>query len=67
MVKINVFPKSPNALVIKHPTDGPLRAEGSSWEYDGFTARLLVDGEITTDDPEIQPPPPDVGEPQPPT
>jgi hypothetical protein len=54
MVKILVKPKSPNALKIVHPTDGPLYAEGSSWDLDGFTSRMLIDGEITSDDPLVK-------------
>lgn len=54
MAKITVYPLAPNSLVIVHPSDGPLYPTGSSWDEDGFTCRMLVDGEITTDQSQSQ-------------
>lgn len=50
MAKITVYPTKENALNIRHPIDGPLRATGSAWEQDGFTARMLSDGAVTQDE-----------------
>lgn len=48
MAKIQVYAKKASALNIKHPVDGPLRADGSGmWDEDGFTFRRLRDGAIT--------------------
>lgn len=49
MSKIMVYPTHQNALVIAHPSDGPLSDQGSLWQHDGFTARMLTDGAVTTD------------------
>lgn len=48
MTKIMVYPTAQNSLVIRHPIDGQLKAEGSKWEQDGFTARMLTDGAVTS-------------------
>jgi hypothetical protein len=48
-MKTKVYPTSASSLVIAHPIDGKLRAEGSDWEADGFTARMLTDGAVTDD------------------
>jgi hypothetical protein len=48
-MKTKVYPTAENSLVIKHPIDGPLKVEGSDWEVDGFTCRMLVDNAITSD------------------
>jgi hypothetical protein len=50
-MKVKVYPLSVNALKIRHPTDGPLKVTGSEWENDGFTARMLTDGEVTLEAP----------------
>lgn len=48
---VKVFPMSKNALNIIHPETGyKLSADGSTWPEDGFTARMLSDGEVTTDE-----------------
>ena len=45
--RIAVLPAAPAYVgVLKHPIDGPLKAEGSLWTYDGFTCRMLTDGAI---------------------
>lgn len=46
-MKIKVYPTSDASLNIKHPADGPLKASGSEWTYDGFTCRMLSDGAVT--------------------
>lgn len=46
---VQVWPMSKNALVLKHPEGIQLRAEGSHWPEDGFTARMIADGEVTPD------------------
>lgn len=48
-MKTKVYPTAENSLVIRHPIDGPLKAEGSDWEVDGFTCRMLVDNALTSD------------------
>lgn len=66
-MKTKVYPTGENSLVIKHPIDGPLKVEGSDWEVDGFTCRMLVDRALTSDQSEAwkpaapakAPPPPD--------
>jgi hypothetical protein len=49
MAKITVYPTKASALNIKHPIDGQLKAAGSQWENDGFTARMLSDKAVTTE------------------
>lgn len=48
-MKIKVFPVHENSHVLVHPVDGKISDEGSMWEDDGFTGRLLRDNEVTTD------------------
>jgi hypothetical protein len=48
MAKITVYATKQSAFNIVHPTDGALKSGGSSWENDGFTARMLSDGALTT-------------------
>jgi hypothetical protein len=52
MAKIRVYPTHVNALNVKHPIDGALKHGGSDWESDGFTARMLTDGSVTTNESE---------------
>jgi hypothetical protein len=47
MAKITVYPTKESALNIKHPSSGLLKLEGSQWEMDGFTARMLCDEAVT--------------------
>ena len=42
--RIRVFP---GRVAVSHPTGGPVRARGSLWPNDGFTARRIADGDIT--------------------
>jgi hypothetical protein len=49
MAKIKVYPTHENAGAIRHPVDGPLNDDGSMWEEDGFTGRMLADNAVTTD------------------
>ncbi len=56
-MKRKVFATHPNALNIAHPMDGKLRPDGSFWEDDGFTARMLADGAVTEEDPAKTTPP----------
>lgn len=49
MPKIKVYPTHENCHVLIHPTDGKLSDEGSLWEYDPFTARLLDTNDLTRD------------------
>lgn len=49
MAKIKVYPVHENCFVLVHPQDGRISDEGSMWEDDGFTGRLLRDNEVTTD------------------
>lgn len=68
-MKTKVYPTGETSLVIKHPIDGPLKIEGSDWEVDGFTCRMLSDHAVTSDQNEAwkatpakappPPPPPD--------
>jgi hypothetical protein len=60
-MKTKVHATHPNSLNIAHPIDGKLKPEGSHWEDDGFTARMIADGAVTTDPPKVavKPPPPD--------
>jgi hypothetical protein len=50
-MKTKVYPATENALIIEHPIDGKLKPEGSDWEVDGFTCRMLADREITSEPP----------------
>ena len=45
--KVMVFAVKPSVIGLRHPIDGPLKPEGSLWELDGFTARMLTDGLVT--------------------
>lgn len=47
-MKTKVYPTTEVSLVLRHPIDGPLKAEGSDWEVDGFTCRMLVDRAVTS-------------------
>lgn len=47
-MKTKVYPTGASSMAIKHPIDGQLKIEGSEWEVDGFTARMLVDRAITS-------------------
>jgi len=47
MAKITVYPTKASALNVKHPTEGQLKIDGSSWTLDGFTSRLISDGILT--------------------
>ena len=49
---VKVWPLSgKNALNIIHPeTNVKLRPEGSVWPLDGFTSRMISDGEVTVDE-----------------
>jgi hypothetical protein len=38
-----------NCHVLAHPIDGKISDEGSDWEDDAFTGRLIDTNEITTD------------------
>lgn len=49
MPAIKVYPTHEAALDVRHPVSGPLSDEGSLWEHDAFTARLLSDNAVTTD------------------
>lgn len=51
MSLIKVYPTHPNALNISHPASGKLSEEGSMWLDDSFTARMLTDGAVTTEEP----------------
>jgi hypothetical protein len=46
-----VYPAHANAMNVKHPSHGALRDDGEpvEWEKDGFWARMITDGTITTD------------------
>lgn len=46
---VKVVPKDDNIRkLLKHPTAGMMRAEGSSdWPDDSFTARRVADGDVT--------------------
>lgn len=45
---MRVYPTTGIALIIKHPhSPFVLTHEGVDWPDDGFTARMLSDGEIT--------------------
>ena len=46
---VKVVPKNDDIRkLLKHPTAGALRAEGSSdWPDDSFTARRVADGDVT--------------------
>jgi hypothetical protein len=46
---IKVFPMVANAMLLKHPTAGALKAEGSDWPEDGYTFRMLSDEAVTED------------------
>ena len=49
MAKITVYPVKQSSLVLLHPGDGRLVSSGSQWENDGFTARMISDNLVTTD------------------
>lgn len=49
-MKITVYPVKQSSLVLVHPADGPLKPEGSDWDNDGFTARMLSDNLVTQDE-----------------
>jgi hypothetical protein len=57
--RIKVLPGHENARGLLHPIDGELKDEGSLWTYDGFTCRLLTDGDIrrAPEDPPAAAPP----------
>jgi hypothetical protein len=72
-MKTKVYPTRETSLVLRHPIDGPLMAEGSDWELDGFTCRMLVDHALTSNPEEawkpfaaapIEPAPAPVAEPE---
>jgi hypothetical protein len=44
--KIKVVPNVIGAIGLRHPVDGPLDRDGSSWTNDTFTSRKLLDGSI---------------------
>ena len=44
--KIPVVPNVLGAIGLRHPVDGPLDRDGSSWTLDTFTTRKLLDGSI---------------------
>jgi hypothetical protein len=46
---IKIFPMVANAMLLKHPTAGALKAEGSDWPEDGYTFRMMSDGAVTED------------------
>lgn len=46
---IKVYPTHEAAMDIRHPVSGALSDEGSNWEHDAYTARMLDDRAITTD------------------
>jgi hypothetical protein len=50
MPKIKIYPRKASALNVRHPIDGALRPAGSLWEDDGFTARMLTDRAVTTEE-----------------
>jgi hypothetical protein len=49
---VKVTPKNDTIRkLIKHPTAGPFRTEGSSdWPDDSFTARRIADGDVTVEE-----------------
>jgi hypothetical protein len=55
---VKVVPKNDDIRnLLKHPTAGPFRSEGSSdWPDDSFTHRRIQDGDVTIEEP---PPPPE--------
>ena len=57
---IKVTPKNDTIRkLIKHPTAGAFRTEGSSdWPDDSFTARRIADGDVTVE----EAPPPEDGQ-----
>jgi hypothetical protein len=44
-----VYPTHENAHVLAHPQSGKISDEGSKWEHDPFTQRLIDTNEISTD------------------
>lgn len=49
MPAIKVYPTHEAALDVTHPVSGALSDDGSLWEHDAFTARMISDNAITTD------------------
>ncbi|WP_024340986.1 hypothetical protein [Bradyrhizobium japonicum] len=49
MPAIKVYPTHEAALDVRHPVSGAISDDGSIWEHDAFTARMLSDNAITTD------------------
>jgi len=47
MPKVTVYPTHENSAAVVHPDSGPVSDEGSSWEYDAFTAKMLADNAVT--------------------
>lgn len=47
-MKTVVYPAHEHACAIMHPIDGHLAPEGAQWTDDGFTARMISDGLVTT-------------------
>jgi hypothetical protein len=50
VAKLKVYPVHENCHVLRHPVDGKISDEGSLWEDDAFTARLMDTNEVTTDE-----------------
>ncbi len=44
---IYVYPTKSSSLYLKHPTHGPMVAEGVYWPKDNYTCRRLSDGSVT--------------------
>ena len=44
--KAAVVPNVVGAIGLRHPVDGPLDRDGSTWTLDAFTTRKLLDGSI---------------------
>lgn len=49
MPAIKVYPTHEAALDVRHPISGALSDDGSLWENDAFTARMLSDNAVTAD------------------
>lgn len=50
---MKLYPTHKNALNITHPTHGKLKADGGDWPEDSFTARMLSDKIVSTDEKDL--------------
>ena len=50
MPKIKVYPTHESVFHVAHPIDGHISDEGSMWEHDAFTARMLNDNAVSRDE-----------------